>query len=77
MNYTRISDDGSTEGGQRLGWQGGYDWEVYRDAKPMRAELFDEDMLIAVVTAKGIWRLTWKMGRAQKRLGITKATVLG
>lgn len=59
-----------------LGWQGGYDWEVSRSAKPMRAELYDEDVLMAVVAAKGPLRLAWKMRREQKRLGVTKATVL-
>lgn len=60
-----------------LGWQGGYDWEVYRDTQPMKALLYDEDVLIAVVTAKGPRRLAWKMRRAQKRVGIEKASVLG
>jgi len=60
-----------------LGWQGGHDWEVYRDTRPLRAELYDEDMLMAVVTAKGPRRLAWKMRREEKRLGITKASVLG
>ena len=62
---------------QEIGWQGGYDWEVHRRTRPMRAELYDEDLLLAVVTAKGPRRLAWKMRREQKRLGITRATVLG
>lgn len=60
-----------------MGWQGGYDWEVYRNKKPMKAKLYDEDVLLAVVTAKGPRRLAWKMRREQKRLGVKKATVLG
>lgn len=68
--------DGSWSQAQPLGWQGGYDWEVYRESKPMCAHLYDEDVLIAKVRANGPRRLAWKMRREQRRLGITKASVL-
>jgi hypothetical protein len=68
--------DGSWSEAQPLGWQGGFDWEVSRDSTPMRAELFDEDVLMSVVTARTYRGLARKMRREQKRLGVTKSTVL-
>lgn len=76
MNPMQQNPDGSWSEVQPLGWQGGHDWEVYTDTKPMRADLYDEDVLIAVATARTRLGLVWKMRREQRRLGITKATVL-
>lgn len=47
--------DGSWSPAQPLDWQGGLDWEVRRDAVyGYRAELFDKEVLLAVVTSR--WR---------------------
>lgn len=66
--------DGSWGEATPLGWQGGHDWEVYADDTPKRANLYDEDILCAVVTARTRIGLARKMRRAQKRLGVTRAT---
>lgn len=61
--------DGSWSPAVPLGWQGGYDWEVYDDGKkPHVALLYDEDMLIARVQARTSWGLRRKMRRAQRRV---------
>jgi hypothetical protein len=59
--------DGSWSEAIPLGWQGGLDWEVYSNDRPMRAKLFDEDVLMAVVTAHTRIGLALKMRRAQRR----------
>jgi hypothetical protein len=61
--------DGSYEPARPLGWQGGLDWEVRTLPNGRRrAELFDEDMLLAVIESR--WRpvLYWRMGRKARRL---------
>lgn len=57
--------DGSWSEAVPLGWQGGLDWEVYSKEKPLRAMLYDEDILCAVVTARTRWGLARKMRRAE------------
>ena len=56
-----------SEDGTPLEWQGGLDWEVSRTSAGYRAELLDEDMLIAVVESR--WRpvLYMRMAVAQRR----------
>lgn len=72
------SDDGSYSEAIPLGWQGhGIDWEVYSDEKPLRAMGYDEDVLIAVVTASGPRRLNRKMRRAEKAHNLPRNGVLG
>lgn len=60
-----------------LGWQGGYDWEVYRSRTPMEALLYDEDVLIGKATAKGPRRLARAMRREERRLGIKRTRRFG
>ena len=51
-----------------LGWQGGLDWEVRRLPNgKRRAELYDEDMLIAVVESRWLPILHLRMARARSR----------
>lgn len=80
------NDDGSYSEAVPLGWQGhGIDWEVYRpgDKAPREvpsghwmAEGYDEDVLLAVVTAKGPRRLNRKMRRAEKKHDLPRNGVL-
>jgi hypothetical protein len=66
--------DGSWVEARPLGWQGGHDWELYLNKKPLEAHLYDEDMHVAHVTARTKFGLRRKMRKKMKKLGITKAT---
>lgn len=69
--------DGSWSPAQPLGWQGhGIDWECYLTTKPLKAEGYDEDMLVSVVTARTRRSLNRKMRREEKRLGLPRNGVL-
>jgi hypothetical protein len=60
--------DGSWGPAQPLGWQGGMDWEVRKLPNgKRRAELYDEDVLCAVVEGRGLL-LALRMRRARRRV---------
>lgn len=57
--------DGSYSPAEPMGWQGsGIDWEVIREGKRYRADAYDEDMHVGMVTARTRIGLMWKMRRA-------------
>lgn len=77
MSNMQQNPDGSWTEAEPLGWQGhGIDWEVDLDHKPMCAEGYDEDVLVAKVTARTRIGLARKMRRAEKRAGLPRNSVL-
>lgn len=70
-DFSRFDQDGP-RGMEPLGWQHvpGGDWEVYLDGKPLRAELFHEELLMERVTARTRIGLAVKIRRANRKHGI-------
>lgn len=67
MTPQQQNPDGSWSDATALGWRGGLDWEVYIETSPKRADLYDEDILIGVVTARTRAGLARKMRREMRR----------
>jgi hypothetical protein len=71
----RQNPDGSWSPAVPMGWQGSdVDWEIYpRDADGRyRAEGFDEDLLVATVSARTKFGLYFKIRRATTMLRQTE-----
>ena len=64
----RRNDDGSLTPAEPMGWQGGIDWEVYDNERPRRAMAYDEDVLLAVVTARTRIGLHRRMVKARRKI---------
>lgn len=72
MTEQRQNADGGWEPARPLGWQGGLDWEVAtlptgKRLPTYRAELYDEDVLIAVIESRVPRLLKWRMKCAKRR----------
>jgi len=53
-----------------LDWAPGFDWEIYSDEKPKRADLYHWAERIARVTSHTRLGLWWKMRKIDKRHGL-------
>jgi hypothetical protein len=73
MSVSKQNPDGSWSPAEPMGWQPGLDTEIYHDELGWRAEVYDEDVPVAVIYSRTRFMLMLRLGyriRKLKKLGM-------